>query len=116
MLHQTTVELATLELLIKLQADNTFSNFYLAGGTSLALQIGHRKSIDLYLFSHYNFDNNSLLEYLEEKYNFELNYIAKNTLKGVISGIKVDFLSHKYNLVKDLIKVNNLRLLSIEDI
>ncbi len=47
MLHEKTVEPATLELLIKLMADPLLSDFFLVGGTALALQIGHRRSIDL---------------------------------------------------------------------
>jgi len=37
-------------------------DFYLAGGTALALQIGHRESIDLDLFSNTQFNNESLLK------------------------------------------------------
>ena len=50
MLQYQTIEPATLELLRDLLAIPEFKNLRLAGGTSLALQIGHRKSIDLDLF------------------------------------------------------------------
>ena len=50
MLQYQTIEPVTLELLIDLLAIPEFKNLRLAGGTSLALQIGHRKSIDLDLF------------------------------------------------------------------
>ena len=71
MLQKNTIHQNSLELLKKLQADNELNEFHLAGGTSLALQIGHRKSIDLDLFSQTNFDVNYLLEYLEQNYNFK---------------------------------------------
>ena len=51
MLQTATVEEATYELLKKLMKDEMLSDFLLAGGTNLALQIGHRKSIDLDLFT-----------------------------------------------------------------
>ena len=51
MLHEGTVEKQTLELLKKLMVDPVFQEFILAGGTALAFQIGHRKSIDLDLFT-----------------------------------------------------------------
>ena len=44
MLHTKTVEPATLELLIQLQKQEYLTGFHLAGGTALALKIGHRKS------------------------------------------------------------------------
>ena len=50
MLHYRTIDTKTLELLKKLQKIHEFSNLRLVGGTALALQIGHRKSIDLDLF------------------------------------------------------------------
>ncbi|MCD4746995.1 MAG: nucleotidyl transferase AbiEii/AbiGii toxin family protein [Bacteroidales bacterium] len=43
-----------------------FENFYLVGGTGLSLQIGHRISIDIDLFTRKNFDTISYLEYLEK--------------------------------------------------
>ncbi len=116
MLQKNTIETSTLELLKKLQADKTLKEFHLAGGTSLALQIGHRKSIDLDLFTQADFDTNSLLEHLEQSLNFRIDYTAKNTLKGSINNIKLDIISHKYALVKPILKLENTRLYSIEDI
>ncbi len=50
MLFYQTVDSGTLELLRKLQGIKAFSQLRLVGGTALALQIGHRKSIDIDLF------------------------------------------------------------------
>ena len=47
MLQTSTVERSTLELLKNLMRDEKLSDFILAGGTNLALQIGHRKSENL---------------------------------------------------------------------
>jgi len=116
MLFKNTVETYTLELLRKLQATEELKTFYLAGGTSLALQLGHRKSIDLDLFSLEDFDNNFLLEFLEQNFDFKLDFSAKNTLKGSINNIKIDIISHKYPLVKPIIQIENIFLYSIEDI
>jgi len=44
MLHKEAVAEDTLELLKKLQQDDLLKDFWLAGGTALALQIGHRTS------------------------------------------------------------------------
>ena len=50
MLHYKTIDSSTLDLLIELQAKPAFKDLRLVGGTALALQIGHRKSIDIDLF------------------------------------------------------------------
>ncbi|GAA6356247.1 hypothetical protein I1300191J6_16420 [Parabacteroides distasonis] len=47
MLHTEVVSGKTLELLKKLEAENAMTRFNLAGGTSLALYLGHRRSVDL---------------------------------------------------------------------
>lgn len=116
MLHKEAIEPYTLELLIKLQKKEFLGNFYLAGDTSLAMQMGHRKSIDLDLFTQNDFDVNSTLELLEEDFKFEMNYSSKNTLKGSIDNIKIDLISHKYSLVKKPIILQETKILSIEDI
>ncbi len=106
----------TLELLLNLQADPQLSQYFLVGGTSLALQIGHRLSIDLDLFSVTPFEVEPLQNYLIGKYNFELDKLGINTLIGSISGIKTDFITHAYPIVKPLLLEENLRLASLTDI
>ena len=60
MLYKTTVSTATLELLKTLMQDDELERFVLVGGTSLALQIGHRISVDLDLFSREPFEENNI--------------------------------------------------------
>jgi len=116
MLFKNTIEPNTLELLKNLQQIDALKNFCLAGGTSLALQIGHRLSIDLDLFSQTDFDTDNLLEFLEQNYNFKSDYIAKNTLKGSIKDVKIDFITHKYPLVKPIVEIEGVKLYTEEDI
>ncbi len=78
-MHKETVEQSTLELLKTLQSDDSLKDFVLVGGTALALQLGHRKSIDIDLFSRNPFNANSLSEELENKYNFCQESVDKNT-------------------------------------
>lgn len=70
MLYKETVSSATLELLKILMHDPLLSDFFLVRGTALSLQIGHRRSIDLDLFSLKDFDENALLTEVEERYSF----------------------------------------------
>lgn len=50
MLHYETIHPTTLELLKKLTAQEELRDMRLVGGTSLALQYGHRQSVDLDFF------------------------------------------------------------------
>jgi putative NADH-flavin reductase len=71
MLFTETVAPKTLELLTRLMNDASFNHFLLVGGTSLSLQMGHRISIDLDLFTNESFDEHKLAEYLRREYQFE---------------------------------------------
>lgn len=64
MLHTNTVTGEVLRAIRKLQEKSYLEEFYLVGGTGLALQIGHRKSDDIDLFTHNDFDNSRVLEKL----------------------------------------------------
>lgn len=117
MLHFETVESDTLELLRDLMDQPFLSTFCLVGGTALSLQIGHRKSIDLDLFSEVDFDGAHLLELLTERFqNIEVLTRMKGTLLTRIQGIKVDFLRFNYPTLRPIRKEGNLRLLTPEDI
>ena len=96
--------------------DEILKDFFLVGGTALALQLGHRISIDLDLFSKNSFDRANMLSALENKYSFQLAYEASNTLKGEIAGVQVDLITHNYPLVKPLIETEGVRMATPDDI
>jgi predicted nucleotidyltransferase component of viral defense system len=116
MLHKSTIDASTLELLRQLQQKEYLKGFYLVGGTALALKMGHRKSVDLDLFSNFSFDTNQLLENLSADFPFKLLFSANNTLKGSINQVQVDILAHRYPLVAEPVIIENISMLSNEDI
>lgn len=117
MLHVETVEPNTLELLKRLMDKPYLSSFCLVGGTSLSLQFGHRKSIDLDLFSELDFDGDQLLESLEQDFqHIEVLTKMKGTLFTRVQGIKVDFPRFNYPVIRPVRTEDNLRLLTPEDI
>ena len=61
MLHLSTLDTTTLELLRKLQSIPALCKTRLVGGTALALQIGHRKSIDLDFFGKIEVEKDELV-------------------------------------------------------
>ena len=94
-------------------------DYYLAGGTALALQIGHRLSIDLDYFSQKPIDTAVLKQQIFEAFkeqNVEILFEERNTLWCVIDGVKVSFMTRRDNLRKPVIVEDVFRLASIEDI
>ncbi|MBI5621804.1 nucleotidyl transferase AbiEii/AbiGii toxin family protein [Candidatus Falkowbacteria bacterium] len=90
----------TKKLLNKLAQQKWLSGFYLAGGTALALQYGHRQSIDLDWFCPFDLDNRQLVSQVSQTGKFTLLNEDKNTVGGILDGVKVSFLSYPYPLLK----------------
>lgn len=120
MLQLKTIDSDTYLLLQELSKSNYLNDFALAGGTSLALQIGHRISVDLGFFTLAAFDSVKLLDQLATDYNISNATVANNTLSLYINfnknNIKVEFLRHDYTLLKNYLTSSNIRLYAIEDI
>ncbi len=116
MLYSQSVETGTYKLLKAIMADAAFHQFALAGGTALSLLIGHRKSIDLDLFTISEFDPPQLEKYLQEKYSFKGDILAGSSLKGEVDGIKLDFIRHGYPDVEPRIQEDDIRMYSLKDI
>jgi hypothetical protein len=96
--------------------DHSLKEFVLVGGTALALQLGHRISVDIDLFSSLPFDSVYLGDYLRLNYNFELDFIADNTLKGEMDGVQLDLITHQYPWLQKQHIFENIRLASFIDI
>ena len=116
MLHTETVAPATLELLKRLMSNEKLEGFMLVGGTSLALQLGHRISVDLDLFCDTDFDENRLRESLERDYHLETDFIDRATVKGEIEGVKIDCIAHCYPWIGQPRVEEGIRLASLQDI
>lgn len=90
--------------------------FALAGGTSLALQIGHRISVDLDFFGSMPLEIEEILDLLHPLGNVTILKQSRNILITDINGVKVDFVNYRYPLLNPPIVIDNLRLVRIEDI
>ncbi len=106
----------TLNLLGALSKFPDLNDFCLVGGTALALHFAHRISIDLDFFTQKEFDENNLLEKLQEQFAVAVTNKSKNTLNLIIDGIKVDMIRYNYPMVKKVVEVEGVRLFSVEDI
>lgn len=116
MLQTRTVEPRTLELLKQLMALDEIKPFYLVGGTALALQLGHRASIDLDLFTVEQYDMEALINLLTKKYHLSIEYQEDQMLITYIDGIKVDFVKMSYPILFPPLYEDGVRMLDIRDI
>jgi len=105
-----------LELLKKISNHSSFNDFFLVGGTALALQIGHRISVDLDFFSENKFNQVGLSEILIKDFDINISNIADNTIIGSINNVKVDFLAHQYPSLEKKKIEGSIKLASLKDI
>ncbi len=93
--------------------------YYLAGGTALALRIGHRKSVDLDYFIAKPIDTMSLKRDIAEAFSSvktEILFEEKNTVWCIINGVKVSFISRFDSLLDSVETVDCFRIAGMKDI
>ena len=100
----------TKHVLEKIANSDLTRNCYLAGGTALALELGHRQSIDLDWFSPDDFSNGALKEKLSRLGQLEIIGEEEGTLHSVLDGVKVTFLRYRYPLLFPLLDYGNIKL------
>lgn len=125
MLHYNTVNDLLKDSLIILMNAPVFENFRLVGGTALSLQIGHRESIDIDLFSDadygsINFDEIEI--FLKETFNYvdSLNVppaMGKAYFVGEdeANTIKLDIF-YTDSFIQPFLEVDGIRMATIEEI
>lgn len=116
MLQTQTVVPELMELLKKIMSEKLFSDFNLVGGTSLALQMGHRNSIDIDLFGNSEINPELFIEKLSEYGEVKVAQSTKNILITKINDVKVDFVNYKYPLLSECLFIEKIRMLSTKDI
>ena len=106
----------TFQLIQQLQRLPELAGFYLVGGTSLALQLNHRNSIDIDLFTQSDFDDNAIIELLRINYKTEEIFRRKNTIITLLDNVKTDFIKHDYPFILPPITEEGITYLGKEDI
>ena len=91
--HTEVLDKAAEQILKELQRTRALRSFYLAGGTGLALYLGHRRSANLDFFKTETFDEEELLQRLQRIPGLALLAKGPATLHTMIRGIKTSFLN-----------------------
>lgn len=89
---------------------------YLAGGTALALQIGHRISVDLDFFTLHEFKETQLITKLASLPKFIQTGTEQWTIWGKIGRTRFSMFYYKYPLLKPTVSFENIQLASLADI
>lgn len=106
-----------LEIIGKLSFLST-QGFYLAGGTALALQLGHRTSVDFDFYSPDHFDIEKTIENINNNLGKKafITGTQKDTIFATISNVDVSFFWYQYKLIENLKSFKSVNLASIEDV
>jgi predicted nucleotidyltransferase component of viral defense system len=107
------------QLLIHIGQESFSHRFYLAGGTALSIQIGHRRSVDFDFFSETDeIDESSRKEIIIglSSHSVEVIESVQGNLLTLVDGIRIGFFSYGYPLVDDLVNYEKIAFASLIDI
>lgn len=91
-------------------------SFYLAGGTALALRLGHRRSYDFDFFTGNKFNSGLYSNMIIKDFGGSISSLSDDTVNGIINNINISFFLYPYKLIRGSEKYNNIDLASLEDL
>ena len=97
--HQEILPSDSHKVLRELISALPLSEFYLAGGTGLALLYGHRLSRDFDFFSAQLFDEDSLIQCMQWLHDLTIVAKSEHTVHITLKSLKVSFLGYSYPLL-----------------
>jgi len=116
MLQRETVEPHTLSLIYDLQSKPFTENFLLVGGTALALQLGHRTSTDIDLFTQVPFDVESLLLQIQSDFKISIRSRMPHALLLDINTVKTDLVFQPSVLIEPPVIMEGIKMASLLEI
>jgi len=115
-MYTETIDKRAKSVLAKIAKLDLIQNFYLAGGTALAIQLGHRESIDLDFFSRDKFSVHKLKYELSQVGNLSVDFEDEDTLNGMLDEVKISFFHYGYAQSFDLVPYEAIFLADERDI
>lgn len=114
-MHQEVITSEAKEIFDKLK---NFPEFYLGGGTALALQIGHRISVDFDLFWE-NYIPKELLPKIRRIFrSFKVNIVVNHSeqLTVAVDDINISFIRYPFLVISKLIRYQGIKILPVLEI
>jgi len=116
-MYEVSLTKTTKRVLEALNGAGFVKNFYLAGGSALALYLGHRFSVDLDWFAKKFSYTPTFLKKLSIIGKLSIESESEKTFNGAIDGVKISFFEYPYPLIAPRIKYkSNVYLASKPDI
>jgi len=106
----------TAENLVLLGKSKILGSAYLAGGTALALQIGHRISYDLDFFTDQKFKAQIFLKEMSRFKLYQHERVGWGTILGKLGNVKFSLFYYPYPLLRKPISFKNISIADIADI
>lgn len=95
----------------------SYPPYYLGGGTALALQLGHRTSLDFDFYSQDKLEVVKLLETIKGDFEkVEVESQSEDTLLVVVDRVKLSVFYYPYPLIDDLLEWEGKRMADLKDI
>ena len=119
-LHLEVLPDVTKKIFLKCISNSFFSSggWYLAGGTSLALQAGHRRSVDLDFFTpEESFDEKKIEETLSKLGDWKTTSMDRGTVYGELDRAKISLIAYPFiKFSQPFLKIGTVSLVKPEDI
>lgn len=115
-MYRETLAPETRCVLEKISKQSFIKDFYLVGGTALALHFGHRESIDLDFFSAQDFSLEKLKKEVSALGQYRLTNEEDGTLDGMLDDVKLTFIRYGYPLLFPLVDFDGVKLADERDI
>lgn len=116
-MHAGTLSLHAQNALAKLGRSGILTSSYLAGGSALALHLGHRKSYDLDFYTRENLKAEDVASQISKIGKFEITLLEPpHTILGVFEGIKFSLFRYDYPLIGRITLFKSVAFVSREDI
>lgn len=114
--YSKVLTLNTKKSLKEIKSYNLVGEFYLGGGTALALHLGHRLSKDLDFFTLKSFNETLLIQTLSETKKFSLEKRDTQTVLGILESTKISFFRYNYPLLSPALSYLGINIASIPDL
>lgn len=90
--------------------------FYLAGGTAIALHLGHRFSFDLDFFSEKHFNVDEVLTTLKALGEVKTFQATADTFNGELNGVRISFFIYPYPVLDSFERFSGVQVASLRDL
>ncbi|MBI3069773.1 MAG: nucleotidyl transferase AbiEii/AbiGii toxin family protein [Candidatus Levybacteria bacterium] len=115
-MHQEILLPQTRKLLSQINSQSLPRGFFLAGGTAVALHLGHRRSADLDFFTPTEFVETQWAEKLKKDFGFKLLKRDWQTLIGYVGKVKISLFSYGYKKIASPKFYNQVPVASLPDL